>query len=199
MEANPNNVEFTWIFNSTIDTIDIPRNQISSDRTRSTLNYIANNELDYGTVLCMGRNEIGPQKQPCIYHLIPAGEYGFFKSVFSLKKRFKGKPDPLENCTILNQTSATLHVECLEGFDGGLQQFFVMEIYDALTKKLVSNVTSRFPVFFISGLESGVGFAIELYAANKKGRSTIVHLQAATLKSAEKHTGWCDGFLLVVI
>lgn len=77
----------------------------------------------------------------------------------------------------------------MEGFDGGLQQFFIMEIYDALTKKLVSNVTSRFPVFLVGGLESGVGFEIQLYAANKKGHSSRVHLQASTLKSAEKHIG----------
>lgn len=105
----------------------------------------------------------------------------------------EGKPDSLSNCTILNQTSETLHVECLEGFNGGLQQFFVMEVFDALTRKLVSNVTSRFPVFLVGGLESGVGFEVQLYAVNKKGRSSTVQLQATTLKSAEKHTGWWGG------
>lgn len=103
--------------------------------------------------------------------------------------RFQGKPDSPSNCTILNQTSETLHVECLEGFDGGLRQFFTMEVYDTTTRKLVSNVTSRFPVFLVGGLESGVGFEIKLYAVNRKGRSDSVHLQASTLKSAEKHTG----------
>lgn len=85
-------------------------------------------------------------------------------------------------------------MECVEGFDGGLQQFFIMEVYDALTRKLVSNVTSRFPVFLVGGLESGVGFEINLYAANKKGSSSPTHLQASTLKSAEKHTGLWFGF-----
>lgn len=80
-------------------------------------------------------------------------------------------------------------MECVEGFDGGLRQFFVMEIYDALSKKLVSNVTSRSPFFLVGGLESGVGFEVVLYAANRKGRSSSMHLQASTLKSAEKHTG----------
>lgn len=69
-----------------------------------------------------------------------------------------------------------------------------MEVFDALTRKLVSNVTSRFPVFLVGGLESGVGFEIQLYAANRKGRSSMVQLQAMTLKAAEKHTGWCGGF-----
>lgn len=64
-----------------------------------------------------------------------------------------------------------------------------MEVYDTQTRKLVSNVTSRTPVFIVGGLESGLGFDIGLYAANKKGKSDVVHLQAFTLKSAEKHTG----------
>ncbi|KAL3288902.1 hypothetical protein HHI36_003347, partial [Cryptolaemus montrouzieri] len=99
-----------------------------------------------------------------------------------------GKPDALSNCTIVNQTSDSLNVECTEGFDGGLQQEFVMEVYDAQTRKLVSNVTSPNPIFTVGGLESGLGFNIGLYAANKKGRSGVAHLQAFTLKSAEKHT-----------
>lgn len=85
-------------------------------------------------------------------------------------------------------------MECIEGFDGGLQQEFIMEVYDTQTRKLVSNVTSRSPTFTVAGLESGLGFDIGLYAANKKGRSDVAHLQAFTLKSAEKHTGMQDYF-----
>ncbi|CAH0550162.1 unnamed protein product, partial [Brassicogethes aeneus] len=93
-----------------------------------------------------------------------------------------GKPDSLTNCTILNQTAESLHVECIEGFDGGLQQEFIMEVYDTQTRKLVSNVTSRNPVFTVGGLESGLGYDVGLYAANKKGRSGVSHLDAFTLK-----------------
>lgn len=102
---------------------------------------------------------------------------------------FLGKPDPLSNCSILNQTAESLNVECSEGFDGGLRQEFVMEVFDTQTRKLVSNVTSRVPIFSVGGLESGAGFDIGLYAINKKGRSPVARLQAFTLKSAEKHTG----------
>jgi hypothetical protein len=103
-----------------------------------------------------------------------------------------GKPDALSNCTILNQTAESLHVECTEGFDGGLQQEFIMEVYDTQTRKLVSNVTSKNPIFTVGGLESGLGFDVGLYASNKKGRSDVSHLHAFTLKSAEKHTGKLD-------
>lgn len=83
----------------------------------------------------------------------------------------------------------SLHVECIEGFDGGLNQEFIMEVYDTLTRKLVNNVTSKIPTFTVSGLESGLGFQIALYASNKKGKSETAYLQTFTLKSAEKHTG----------
>lgn len=89
----------------------------------------------------------------------------------------------------MNQTAESLNIECIDGFDGGLPQEFVMEVYDTQSGKLVSNVTSRMPIFTVGGLESGLNFNIGLYAANKKGRSDIARLHAYTLKSAEKHTG----------
>ncbi|XP_063921231.1 hemicentin-2-like isoform X7 [Zophobas morio] len=180
LEANPTDVQFIWKFNNSADTVDIPQNQIHSERTRSTAAYKPMTELDYGTLLCWGRNEIGMQKEPCIFYINPAG-----------------KPDALSNCTILNQTAESLHVECTEGFDGGLQQEFIMEVYDTQTRKLVSNVTSKNPIFTVGGLESGLGFDIGLYASNKKGRSDVSHLHAFTLKSAEKHTASTPALLQI--
>lgn len=86
-------------------------------------------------------------------------------------------------------------MECTDGFDGGLPQEFVMEVYDAVTQNLVTNVTSRVPMFTVHGLESGLGFDISLYAANAKGRSDPVALHAYTSKAAEKHTGECSRLL----
>ncbi|KAI4469235.1 sidestep protein [Holotrichia oblita] len=172
LEANPvSGLAFTWKFNNSAEAIDIPASHIFTDGANSHALYIPMTELDYGTLLCWGRNEIGVQKDPCVYYINPAG-----------------KPDPLSNCTILNETAESLQVECSAGFNGGLQQEFIMEVYDAQSRKLVSNVTSRTPLFTVGGLESGLGFDIGLYAANKKGKSEIVRLQAFTLKSAEKHT-----------
>ncbi|CAH2012835.1 unnamed protein product [Acanthoscelides obtectus] len=127
--------------------------------------------MDYGTLLCWGRNEIGMQKEPCVFYINPAG-----------------KPDPPSNCTILNQTSDSLSLECSEGFDGGLRQQFVMEVYDAASGRLVGNVTARQPAFGVGGLDAGAGFKVNIYAVNRKGRSPVMQLLAATLKSAEKHT-----------
>lgn len=57
-------------------------------------------ELDFGTILCWAENIVGQQKEPCVFHLIAAG-----------------KPDAPYNCTIVNQTSESLEVECNEGMN----------------------------------------------------------------------------------
>ena len=36
--------------------------------------YSLNTGRDYGTILCWARNELGAQSEPCVFHLIPAGE-----------------------------------------------------------------------------------------------------------------------------
>ncbi|XP_044728712.1 uncharacterized protein LOC123292210 isoform X2 [Chrysoperla carnea] len=181
LEANPQDLQFTWKFNNTADTIDIPQSLIAMDRTRSQAAYTPMTELDYGTLMCWGKNEIGMQKEPCVYYINPAG-----------------KPDALQNCTLLNQTFDSLQVECLEGFNGGLTQEFVMEVYDITqNRKLVTNVTSRTPYFAVGGLESGLSFDIVLFATNKKGRSDFTVLQAFTLQSAEKHTASTPVFLKI--
>lgn len=109
---------------------------------------------------------------PCVFHIIAAG-----------------KPDPPVNCTILNQTSESLLVDCIEGFDGGQPQHFWLEVYDQQTGVLQANVSAVFPVLSVDGLESGKILKMMVYAANAKGRSEGVLLEGFTLKAAEKQTG----------
>lgn len=54
--------------------------------------------MDYGTLMCWADNAVGQQKEPCVFHIIAAG-----------------KPDPPYNCTLVNQTSDGLEVDCNEG------------------------------------------------------------------------------------
>jgi hypothetical protein len=76
LEANPHDaVHFTWKFNNTAEIIDIPASHFTTDRARSTASYTPMTELDYGTLLCWGRNELGMQKEPCVFHVIPAGTF----------------------------------------------------------------------------------------------------------------------------
>lgn len=95
-----------------------------------------------------------------------------------------GKPDSLRNCTVGNLSVDSMQIECTEGFDGGLPQKFVVEVYNADSKTLVMNNTSPVPWFYISDLTSGQKFDLVLYAVNSKGLSDPTNMQASTLKIA---------------
>ncbi|XP_055605668.1 uncharacterized protein LOC129753845 [Uranotaenia lowii] len=172
LEANPTEVAFVWKHNTSVaENLDFPAAQVTSEQAKSILRFKPISESDYGTLLCWGTNEIGAQTEPCVFNLIPAG-----------------KPDALSNCTILNQTFDMLQIECLEGFDGGLQQEFLAEMYVIGNRQLIGSIKTRAPLFDLKGLEPGVGYNIFLSARNSKGASDPTYLQAFTLKNPEKQT-----------
>ncbi|XP_069943594.1 nephrin-like isoform X2 [Cherax quadricarinatus] len=170
VEAFPPQVNFTWRFNGSSEGEALPLQSVMNQGTSSMLNYTASMEQDYGTLLCWASNRIGLQKDPCVIHLIPAGP-----------------PDPPKNCSIANQTSEALVVECSPGFDGGLPQHFVMEAWDHDT--LLSNTSSLAPEFVVRGLEAGMGVTLKVRATNARGQSASVNLEADIMKVAEKRMG----------
>ncbi|XP_033317477.1 hemicentin-2-like isoform X2 [Bombus bifarius] len=180
LEANPPEVTFTWKFNNTMEAIDIPQAHVTSERTRSTASYTPMTELDYGTLLCWGINDQGTQLEPCVYHIVPAGH-----------------PDTPHNCSLLNQTTDSLYVECTEGFDGGLPQKFTIQVdrevgtssTSSKPSTTVYNQTSKVPSFSVSNLEPGTTYDVHIYASNSKGRSEMVHFRATTLNLPERRTG----------
>ena len=120
--------------------------------------------MDYGSLMCWATNAIGRMDEPCIFHLIPAG-----------------RPDPVHNCTVVNQTYSTLHVVCLRGFDGGLPQGFTMEVRESNTQYMVANTTNtRSPAFTVTGLQAGKRYSIMISSGNAKGRSEPVRISAFT-------------------
>ncbi|XP_076666598.1 protein turtle homolog A isoform X3 [Andrena cerasifolii] len=179
LEANPPEVAFTWKFNNTMEAVDIPQAHVTSERTRSTASYTPMTELDYGTLLCWGTNDQGTQLEPCVYHIVPAGH-----------------PDTPHNCSLLNQTTDSLYVECTEGFDGGLPQKFTIQVdrepgtSSTSTKPstTISNQTSKVPSFSVNNLEPGTTYDVRIYASNSKGRSETVHFRATTLNLPERRT-----------
>ncbi|XP_042230715.1 nephrin-like [Homarus americanus] len=74
VEANPLQESFQWTFNNTADTIDVPQGRFSSSSSHSVITYTPMTALDYGTLLCWAANEIGSQREPCVFHIVPAGE-----------------------------------------------------------------------------------------------------------------------------
>ncbi|XP_069178534.1 uncharacterized protein [Procambarus clarkii] len=143
-------------------------------RGRYSLRYLARSlrlsatphtELDYGTLLCWGSNAVGRQRQPCVFHVFPAG-----------------RPDPVHNCSAYNLTVSVVNVRCVAGFDGGLPQTFVLELYEPRSNRLLANVTNKVPTFAVPGLASGVAFMGVIYSTNEKGRGEMVSLQVYTVK-----------------
>lgn len=103
---------------------------------------------------------------------------------------FIGKPESPYNCTLSNQTTESLSVECSAGFDGGQPQHFLLELFDQHTGKLQASIISKENVAFtVHDLESGKVLNMALYAVNAKGRSDPTILEGFTLKAAEKQTG----------
>lgn len=108
-----------------------------------------------------------------------------------------GKPFPVRNCTLANQTYTSVEVRCVPGYDGGLPQKFVLEVYHGDVDYLASsqplyNVSNPDePSFALAGLEASVeaGVHVAVYAMNAKGRSQPVILSEVTYRDAEKRTG----------
>lgn len=70
-----------------------------------------------------------------------------FHFIFS---HFTGRPFALQNCSVSNQSIDTIHVECIEGFDGGLPQMFLLEMVEIPTLKLVRNLTLYVSILWLS-------------------------------------------------
>lgn len=102
-----------------------------------------------------------------------------------------GRPSMLQNCTLYNQTSNSFQVDCLEGFDGGLPQNFLMEVLELPSLRPRLNITSYRipPTFTARGLDEGTSYRILLYAVNAKGRSDASVLEPVTFKGVAKLQG----------
>lgn len=76
VEANPSdNVQYTWRFNNSRETVDLSRDRYTEEGPRSTAAYTPLTPLDYGTLMCWASNEFGKQTVPCVYQVIAAGKW----------------------------------------------------------------------------------------------------------------------------
>ncbi|XP_017771245.1 PREDICTED: nephrin [Nicrophorus vespilloides] len=180
IESDPPAKSYRWKFNNSGETLDVAAERFAktSNGTMSVLRYTPVSELDYGSLSCWASNSVGHQLNPCVFQVVAAG-----------------KPFPVKNCTLSNQTSSSVDVYCLPGFDGGLPQHFLLELYSPNSAVPRFNITSLDePYFFLDNLEPDVTFRIVVFAANAKGRSNGVVLEEVTFKDAEKRTA-SDGEL----
>ncbi|XP_059473579.1 hemicentin-2-like isoform X5 [Neocloeon triangulifer] len=172
--ADPGDVHFVWMFNNSGENNRVSEDRFHNRNTTSTLSYTIISERDYGTLQCWGTNPIGRQLEPCVFQVVPAG-----------------KPSPLRNCSLFNQTGDSLEVECVPGFDGGLPQKFILEVYEAPSMQLRLNLSSEIaPAFRVAELLPGASTLLRmvLYAANPKGRGEPTVLDNIALWDAERRT-----------
>ncbi|XP_076321960.1 neural cell adhesion molecule 2-like [Tachypleus tridentatus] len=167
LDADPGDVTFSWLFNSS--TKQSSEIQYTNNRTLSVATLTPETDDDYGSLLCWGTNDIGIQRKPCVFTIVPAGP-----------------PESPYNCSVLNQTESLIYLECVEGNNGGLSADFILEVFSVGRGKLQANVTSPVPMFIVRGLPAGTALRLLVFAANSKGRSEPVIISATTLRPAEK-------------
>ncbi|XP_066953806.1 uncharacterized protein [Macrobrachium rosenbergii] len=185
VEAHPEPNYFRWAFNSSSEVVDIPSSSFKViGKGRSQASYTPKTHLDYGTLLCWANNEVGRQLTPCIFHVIHASA-----------------PDPVNNCTVDNVTSSGASVRCQAGWDGGMEQTFMLRVSHARAhtrahdkkkeapRVLANTSTSPKPEFLLTGLEPGTEYVLTIMGVNKKGQSDAMRMAIVTLKDvAEKRT-----------
>ncbi|XP_050308280.1 nephrin [Anthonomus grandis grandis] len=174
VESDPPAKSYKWKFNNSGETLELEQERFAktSNGSVSILKYTPITELDYGSLSCWASNDVGYQINPCVFQVVAAA-----------------KPFPVKNCTLTNQTSNSVEVYCQPGFDGGLPQHFLLELYSSNSPVPRLNITSYSePYFFLDNLEPDVTFKIVVYGVNSKGRSTGVILEEITFRDAEKRT-----------
>ncbi|KAJ9574477.1 hypothetical protein L9F63_008365, partial [Diploptera punctata] len=73
VDANPPAGLFRWSFNnSAVQSLEVDSVTSEPGGGRSIASYKPASERDYGTLLCWGRNELGSQAVPCVFHVVPA-------------------------------------------------------------------------------------------------------------------------------
>ncbi|XP_076324835.1 neural cell adhesion molecule 1-like [Tachypleus tridentatus] len=165
--ADPPDVTFSWLFNSSIK--HLSQIEYSNNKTQSLATYTPETDDDYGTILCWGTNDIGIQRKPCVFTVVPAGP-----------------PDPPQNCSVVNQTDNLIYLECVEGNSGGVHTDFALEVYSVGQGVLQANQSSPIPTFLVEGLPAGTALRLLVFAYNLKGRSEPAIISATTLRPAEK-------------
>lgn len=182
LDANPKPVSVHWTFNHSGTLQDVAARVSQGPQSGpphangALLYYTPTQDQDYGTLACYGTNEVGRQTRPCVFQIAAAV-----------------KPFPPANCTLSNVTVAGfLRIECAEGFDGGLPQWFLLQMVELPGLQVRHNVTIRKgpPVFELAWAPAtGVMYQARVFAVNTKGLSEAVVIEDALLSGISPVTG----------
>ncbi|XP_061393851.1 mucin-19-like, partial [Musca vetustissima] len=169
IQADPPPRSFRWKFNNSGETLDVGSERFSVNGSRSILKYTPVTDQDYGTLSCWASNEVGTQNQPCLFQVVLAA-----------------LPNAVANCTIFNRTELSVDIQCIPGYDGGLPQIFVLEMFSTRTGITRFNITNpEEPQFSLENLDTltsimtqeNNSLKMRIYAYNQKGRSPSYLIQ----------------------
>ncbi|XP_063831580.1 nephrin-like [Ostrinia nubilalis] len=185
-DAGP--LHFYWTYNGTRDVLPIPASNITVMGSISTVIHglpSENVDDDLGWLACWTSNDIGNQREPCLFRIMPAA-----------------LPEPPSNCEIQNEV-----LRCEPGHDGGLAQRFLLEALEVrpaapvqdneistlndqgisgrgLTEAVYRVVNDK-PQFALDPLPPGK-YTLMVYAETPMGRSTRpAALHSVTIRTAD--------------
>ncbi|XP_065372500.1 uncharacterized protein side isoform X2 [Calliphora vicina] len=176
----PDSVKFSWTYNNTRNVSPVLNSRIQSNGLVSTVTYLPQTDSELITLACWASNAVGRQTTPCLVHILPANP-----------------PEAPRSCEIRNDT--VLEVVCVAGNDGGLSQYFILEVVggdplyssdstrtfsdtslgdneistmnDQATSAPIFRIQEPNPQFRLNNLEPGREYQFVVYAVNAKGRS----------------------------
>ena len=97
---------------------------------------------------------------------------------------FLGRPAPLSECRVVNMSQPSIKVGCQEGFDGGLTQTFLLQVYE--NEQLKTQMTNERPFFEVSQVDFNQPVKLFVFAQNAKGSSEPFIIEE-TFGNAVKH------------
>ncbi|XP_071744749.1 neural cell adhesion molecule 2 isoform X2 [Lepeophtheirus salmonis] len=172
LSSNPPVTKFRWWFNSSGKAVNVLSTKYKHHGSISIVQYKPDSDLDYGTLSCLGINDIGRQVEPCSFKITPVS-----------------RPNAPGNCTLNNQTADLLIVSCTASYNGGNGQEFILEVYDMITDRLIQNVSNpQVPLFRLGNFRNENLVMFKVYSVNQRGKSEVVVYSDIHVNKPEKRT-----------
>ena len=161
VDSHPTSSDYRWLYNSSQGSFEIP----NAKSLMSFMNYAVSDGGEQGEVLCWASNEVGEQENPCVFYVVPLGS-----------------PHPPRDCAVSEQTASAVEVSCKPGFSGGMEQHFVLEVFEMVnsSQTLVTSNWSRDPSVRVDGLAPDSPYILSIHAANARGESEAVYVGGQT-------------------
>ncbi|KAK3863454.1 hypothetical protein Pcinc_030762, partial [Petrolisthes cinctipes] len=197
VEAHPSqNITWHWereLLDGTV--MSVPEGKVNKKGLISSIAVTPISPGDYGDLVCHAANSVERQRDSCVVTLVPSvppqppsncsvthittttTTPALITSTTTTTTTTPAVIIPTTSALTTTGTSTTpaLTVVCLEGFDGGLPQRFLLEAWQ--DGERIVNLTSEFPEWVLEGMVGGEGTRVSVTAFNARGSSVPLFLQ----------------------